>query len=150
MFRIAILLTFVRNLLQSLLWLPPLLARITVGWVFVESGWGKLHHLDKVTAFFTELGLPVPGFQAHLVASTEFFGGLLVLVGLLTRVASVPLMIVMTVAILTARREDLHGFSDLIGFAEFLYMLLLFWLAVAGAGAVSLDKFVFRKFGKPG
>src|SRR3954464_7818 len=116
------------DFLKIFSWLPPLVARITVGWVFVESGWGKLHHLDKVTAFFTDLGLPMPGAQAHLVATTEFVGGLLLLVGLLTRIASVPLTIIMAVAIITAKKDDLHGFSDLIGFSEYLYMVLLFWL----------------------
>jgi len=141
----TIILKFADNGSKSLAWLPPLLARITVGWVFIESGWGKLHHLDKVTAFFAELGLPAPGFQAHLVASTEFLGGVLLLAGLFTRLASCPLIIIMVVAILTAKREDLHGFSDLIGFPETLYMLLLFWLAIAGAGAASVDKWLLRK-----
>jgi putative oxidoreductase len=135
----------VRGLLEFFSWLPPLVARITVGWVFVESGWGKLHHLDKVTGFFTDLGLPAPGFQAHLVATTEFVGGLMLLVGLLTRLASAPLMIIMFVAIATAKKDDLHGFSDLIGFSEYLYMVLLFWLAIVGPGLIALDTFIARK-----
>ena len=145
MSRFTAIIKFFDDSSKSLAWLPPLLARITVGWVFIESGWGKLHHLDKVTAFFSELGLPAPGFQAHLVASTEFLGGMLLLAGLFTRLASCPLIIIMVVAILTTKHEDLHGFSDLIGFSETLYMLLLFWLAVAGAGAASLDKWILRK-----
>jgi putative oxidoreductase len=135
----------IRSLLELFAWLPPLLARITVGWVFVESGWGKLHHLDKVTAFFTDLGLPAPGFQAHLVATTEFAGGLLLLAGLLTRLASVPLMIIMVVAIATAKKDELHGFSDLIGFSEYLYILLLFWLLIKGAGILSADAILARR-----
>jgi putative oxidoreductase len=135
----------IRTLLGFFGWLPPLLARIAVGWVFVEAGWGKLHHLDKVAAFFADLGLPAPGFQAHLVAGTEFAGGLLLLAGLLTRIASVPLSVIMVVAIATAKREELHGFSDLIGFSEFLYLLLLFWLIVTGPGMIALDALVARK-----
>jgi putative oxidoreductase len=128
-----------RALLSAFAWLPPLAARITVGWVFVESGWGKLHHLDKVAGFFADLGLPAPAFQAHLVAATEFGGGLALLLGLGTRLASVPLMIIMAVAIATAKKDELHGFSDLIGFPEFLYLLLLFWLLIAGPGRIALD-----------
>ncbi|HKP95284.1 MAG TPA: DoxX family protein [Fibrobacteria bacterium] len=135
----------IRGLLGFFAWLPPLIARITVGWVFVESGWGKLHHLDKVAAFFTDLGLPAPGFQAHLVAATEFAGGLLLLTGLFTRLASVPLAVIMSVAIATAKKDELHGFSDLIGFSEFLYMVLLVWLIVSGPGLLALDAFAARK-----
>ncbi|HUP57698.1 MAG TPA: DoxX family membrane protein, partial [Bdellovibrionota bacterium] len=45
---------------SRLQWLPPLLARIAVGSVFLRTGWGKLHNLDKITAFFRELGIPNP------------------------------------------------------------------------------------------
>jgi putative oxidoreductase len=66
-------------------WLGPTLARLTVGVVFLSTGWGKLHGLDRVTAFFTELHIPAPHVQAVLVASTEFCGGLAILLGLMTR-----------------------------------------------------------------
>ncbi len=134
-----------RGLLGFFAWLPPLIARIVVGWVFVESGWGKLHHLDKVAAFFADLGLPAPGFQAHLVATTEFAGGLLLIGGLFTRLASVPLSVIMIVAIATAKRDELHGFSDLIGFSEFLYLILLIWLIVSGPGLLALDALLARR-----
>jgi putative oxidoreductase len=129
-------------------WAPPLLARFTVGWVFIESGWGKLQHLDKVTAFFTDLGLPIPAFQAYLVATTELTGGILLLLGVLSRITSVPLIIIMTVAIATAKRSDLHGFSDLAGFSEFLYIILLFWIIVQGPGPLALDKLISHKLKK--
>lgn len=145
---IIFLLMRAQSVLGFFTWLPPLIARVVVGWVFVESGWGKLHHLDKVTAFFTDLGLPVPGFQAHLVATTEFAGGILLLVGLCTRLASVPLTLIMFVAIATAKRAELHVFSDLIGFPEFLYMVLLFWLIVSGPGMLALDRILNRYLSK--
>ncbi len=135
----------IRSLLEFFEWLPPLVARITVGWVFVESGWGKLHHIDKVIGFFTDLGIPAPALQAHVVAGLEFGGGLALLLGLLTRVATAPLMVIMFVAIATAKKDDLHGFSDLIGFSEYLYMVLLFWLAVKGPGLLALDTFIAKQ-----
>lgn len=125
-------------------WLPALAARICVGWVFVESGWGKWHHLDKVAAYFTDLGLPFPIFQAYLVSGMELACGLCLLVGFCTRLATLPLMTIMAVAILTAKKEDFHGFSDLIGFPEFLYLLLLFWLLIQGAGFVAVDTWLAR------
>jgi putative oxidoreductase len=139
---LAQLINRIRALLDAFAWLPPLVARIVVGWVFIESGWGKLHHIDKVIGFFTSLGLPAPAFQAHLVATTEFTGGLALLLGMFTRLASIPLMIIMFVAIATAKKDELHGFSDLIGFPEFLYMALLFWLLIAGPGKLALDAFL--------
>ena len=142
---LAHLLNRIRGLMNAFNALPPLLARVTVGWVFLESSWGKLHHLDKVAAFFTDLGLPAPGFQAHLVASTEFAGGLLLLAGLFTRIASAPLAVIMFVAIATAKKDELHGFSDLIGFSEYLYMLLLFWLIISGPGLIALDALLAKK-----
>ena len=134
-----------RITMNALMWLPPLISRIVLSFVFVESGWGKIHHLDKVTAFFTELGLPMPAFQAILVSTTEFSCGLLLLTGLCTRLASIPLIIIMGVAIASAKREELNGFSDLIGFSEFLYVVLLVGLIVNGAGLLSLDFILGRK-----
>jgi putative oxidoreductase len=139
------------DLSKSFAWLPPLFARLTVGCVFIESGWGKIHHLDKVIGFFASLGLPAPAFQAHLVAYTEFTAGLLVVAGLATRLASIPLVIIMIVALRTAFADKLAGplsedYSALIGIPEYLYIPLLVWLIVAGPGRVALDSLVARRF----
>ena len=122
--------------------LGPTLARLTVGLVFIGTGWGKLHTLPDVTDYFASLGIPMPGFNARLAAATEFFGGLLVLVGLGTRLAVLPMSVTMIVAILTAKRGDIHGLTDLVGFEEWSYLVLFLWLAVAGAGPLSLDRLI--------
>ena len=127
---------------DGLRWLPPTLTRLVIGWVFLQSGWGKLHSLEKVTAFFTQLGIPAPEFQAKLVACTELVCGALILVGLATRIATIPLMITMAVALMTALKSDIHGLSDLFGVSEFLYIALLAWLGVYGAGPLSLDRII--------
>ena len=132
----------------KLSWLPPLLARITIGFIFIQSGWGKLHHLDKVVGFFTELGIPAPQIQAPFVACVEFLGGILVLVGFFTRFASIPLIGTMVVAILTAKRADITDISDLFAMAEYLYIVLLTWLVIKGAGAVSLDRMICSRWHK--
>jgi putative oxidoreductase len=124
---------------SSLQWLPPTVARLTIGWIFLESGWGKLHNLPRVIAYFTELGIPAPQLQAPLAATTEFVCGALMLVGLFTRVASLPLIATMLVAILTAKKGDIQELSDLFATAEFLYIALLLWLGAYGAGPLSLD-----------
>jgi putative oxidoreductase len=118
----------------------PLLARLTVGLVFIGTGWGKLHSLPDVTEFFVKLHIPAPGLNARVVACTEFFGGVLVLLGLFTRWASLPLAFTMIIAILTARRDDIDGLTTLLGFEEWGYLVMLLWLAVAGGGPLSLDR----------
>ena len=133
------------KLVAQVSWLGPLLGRFTVGVVFIASGWGKLHTLDKVTEFFTSLHLPAPHFQAILVACTELFGGIAVLVGLLTRLAALPLAVTMVVAILTAKRDDIQGLVSLVGFDEWAYLIILLWLALTGPGKASIDYFVGRQ-----
>jgi putative oxidoreductase len=129
-----------------LAWLPPLLARIAMGVTFTSTGWGKLHHLPKVTGFFMELGLPAPAFLADLVGATEFVCGLLVLIGLITRGAAILLIVVMAVAIVTARLHNVHGLADFLGLEELAYTLLFFWLVIAGPGRISLDYVIVRWF----
>lgn len=133
-------------LAEALRFLPPLLARIAVGLVFVNTGWGKLHDLASVTNFFRELGIPYPELQAPFVASVEFVCGGLVLVGLGARFAAVMLMSTMVVAIKTAILPDVTGLVDLLGKVEVLYLVIFAWIAIAGAGAVSLDALVGRLF----
>jgi putative oxidoreductase len=131
-------------------WLPPTLARLTVGWVFLLSGWGKLHNLEQVTEFFASLGIPAPGIQAPFASATEFVCGALLLAGLGTRLAAVPLVVVMTVAIATARIEELTSAGALFGFVEFTYIALLLYLAVGGPGTLSLDHLLVRRAARAG
>src|SRR6266851_9238876 len=100
--------------LVSLLQSPFLLfVRLYWGWQLVESGWGKLHNLGKVTEFFTSLGLPMPGPTAMFISSLEFFGGILLAVGLFSRVISLMLTVNLIAAYITADREALFSiFSD--------------------------------------
>ena len=140
--------TFLESLPSRLDFLPGLLSRITLGFIFVQSGWGKLHHLDKVTEFFRALGIPAPGLQAPFVATVELAAGGLVLMGLFTRLAALPLIGTMVVAILTAKRPDIHELSDFLALPEFLFIVLSLWLVIKGAGAFSLDAFLCRRCGK--
>src|SRR5258706_12370227 len=107
-------------------WLPSTAARVTVGWIFVQSGWGKLHSLDQVVKFFTDLGIPAPQIQAPFAAGTEFVCGSLVLLGLATRVAALPLMAGMTVALSPAPRGRVGKVSALFPRAGFLPLVLRF------------------------
>ena len=113
-------------------------------WSSSGTGWGKLHSIPDVTSFFTDLHIPAPGFHARLVAGTEFFGGLLVLVGLGTRLVSLPLAFTMVIAILTAKRPNIDGLTTLVGFEEWSYLVMFLWIALAGAGPLSLDALIGR------
>src|SRR5262245_59822506 len=83
----------------------PLLARLSVGVMFAQSGWGKLNDIPTVVEFFTKLGIPHPELQAPFVAGIEFGCGWLITLGLATRLSAVPLIITMSVAIVTAYRD---------------------------------------------
>ena len=116
-----------------------LFARLVVGWVFLWSGWEKLNALPQITQNFIDWGIPFPHVLTPFVSGVEFFGGLLVLLGLFTRIAAVPLIVVMIVAIVSAKLNQVDSLETLLGFEEIAYMALFGWLAVAGPGPVSLD-----------
>jgi putative oxidoreductase len=137
-------------LARKLEWLPLLLVRLSLAAVFVPSGWGKIHDLEKVTGFFTELGIPAPHFNAVLVALSELGCGVLLLVGAATRLAAVPIVISMTIAIITAKRADISGVTDLLAVDEFIYIVMAVVVVVLGAGLVSVDGLVARKWKSPG
>jgi putative oxidoreductase len=130
--------------LDKIAWSGPLIVRLTVGLVFVVSGWGKLHHLEQVTGFFTELGIPAPGAQAAFVSTVELVGGLLIITGLATRIASALLIGVMAVAIWTAKWPEIHDVADLANTIEMAYLAIFVWLLVSGGGALSLDRLLDR------
>ncbi len=132
--------------LRRVSWLAPLLGRFAVGLLFLSTGWGKVHSLDKVTQFFIQLKIPMPALNAVVVAYSELVCGALLVVGLLTRLATVPLIVSMVVAILTAKLADIHGLFDLVGADEFTYLCVLIMLAVIGPGTASLDHVLFRRF----
>jgi putative oxidoreductase len=84
--------------------LAPLFARIVVGWVFLWSGWGKLNNLPAIVENFAGWHIPAPHILAPFVSGVEFFGGILLLLGLLTRISAGALGITMIVAIAGAGR----------------------------------------------
>ena len=140
---------FVLKTASALSWVPQTAARLALGWVFVQSGWGKIHNLENVIGYFDSLGIPAPHLQAPFVAGVELVGGVLILAGLFTRVVSVPLAITMVVALLTAKREEITSAGELYGSVEFLYLLGFGYLAAFGAGLLSLDEALVRKLVPP-
>ncbi len=123
-------------------WLPPLVARIAVGWTFAFTGWGKLQDIGSVVEFFRELGIPYPELQAPFVASVELVCGSLLVAGLFSRIAALPLIGTMVVAIATAQWGNVSSLGDLYGLSEFLYIVIFAWIAASGPGPVALDSIV--------
>lgn len=130
---------------HKLEWLGPLFVRVALGLVFVASGWGKLHNLDEVSAYFGSLGIPAAHAQAVFVSTVELVGGLALIAGAGTRIAALLLVGVMTVAIWTAKLPEVHGLVELAGTLELAYLVAFAWLALAGGGAASVDHWLTRR-----
>ena len=125
-------------------WLAPLFARIVVGWVFLWSGWGKLNNLPAMIENFAGWHIPAPHILTPFVSGVEFFGGIFLLLGLLTRVSAGALGITMIVAIASAKWDQVDSLETLLGFDETEYLALFLWLAIAGAGRLSIDRLLNR------
>jgi len=139
----------VLNSLQSPL---LLVVRLYWGWQFWQAGWGKLQDISKPIGFFTDLGIPFPVFNAWLVSLLECGGGILLFLGLASRLISIPLVVDMTVAYLTADREALKSiFSEPGKFYRadpYTFWFAALLIMIFGPGAISLDRLVSRYFAR--
>jgi putative oxidoreductase len=126
-----------------------LLIRVYWGWLFLQSGIGKFGHIDKVVSFFTDLGIPAPTFNAYFNASLETAGGILLILGLASRLISVPLLINMIVAYVTADREAFTSFfsesGKFFGADPFPFLLVSLLILLFGPGKFSLDTLAYPK-----
>lgn len=90
--------------------IAPLLLRLYLAPVFIQAGWNKLAHFEDTAAWFGNpdwgLGLPMPEVMTALAAGTEFFGGILLIVGFGVRLLSIPLMVTMLVAAFAVHWEN--------------------------------------------
>src|SRR3984885_5625617 len=128
-----------------------LFVRLYWGYQLIQSGWGKLHHLSNVTEFFTSLGLPMPAQTALAISCLEFFGGIALAIGLLSRFTALVLTINMIMAYVTADREALFSiFSDPDKFyaaAPYTFLVATIIILLFGPGKFALDALLERKFG---
>ncbi len=134
-----------RGVARHLAWLGPLFARVVTGWVFLWTGWGKLTHLPLVTQNFEGWGIPAPGLLAPVASGIEFVGGIFLIAGLLTRISAGALGVIMIVAILAVQWPDVDSLLTFLGLEEVMYLALFVWLAIAGAGPVSVDHALERR-----
>ncbi|GAC1669433.1 MAG: hypothetical protein NVS9B4_25530 [Candidatus Acidiferrum sp.] len=120
-----------------------LFVRVYWGWQLVQSGWGKLHNLGHVTEFFTSLNLPFPAQTAVFISCVEFFGGILLAIGLLSRLTALVLTANLIVAYITADREALLSiFSDPDKFyaaAPYTFLCASLLILIFGPGKIAMD-----------
>lgn len=127
-----------------------LFIRAMVGVVFVYHGAQKLFGafegpgMEKFTQGIVAMGLPMPELNAYLAAGSEFFGGLLLIAGLLTRLASIPLLVTMLVASFVVHKD---AFSLQHKGMEYSLTLacVLVGIALLGPGCFSLDALLFGR-----
>jgi len=134
--------TALLNHLQSL---ALLFARLALAYGFLGPALMKWTNLDATIAWFTELGIPFAYGATFLVASLEIIGVFLLALGLFTRLISIPLMVILLVAMMTVHVSN--GFSVANNGVEIplYYFLFLSVFATQGAGRFSLDAFLFEK-----
>jgi putative oxidoreductase len=129
---------------------PTLLCRLAVGLVFLSEGIQKyVRPMEVGTGRFEKIGFSDPAFWAYFTGSFEIVCGILILFGLFTRLAAIPLLIIMITAFVTTKIPALDkGFW---AFAhdyrtDFAMTLLLIFLLIYGGGKFSLDRKIFRNF----
>ena len=126
-----------------------LFVRLYWGYQFSVDGWGKLTHLAKVTQYFGSLGLPAPGPTAMFVSVLELVGGVLLAIGLGTRLIALLLFCNMTVAYYTGDHDAFLGFfsnpDNFVAASPFSYWLASLIILVYGPGFISLDALIERR-----
>jgi putative oxidoreductase len=131
---------------------PFLLAvRLYWGWQFMQTGSGKLSDIGKVVGFFSDLGIPAPALNAYFVSALEFGGGILLILGLGSRLIALPLAVDMIVAYITADREALLSiFSNPDKFtaaAPYTFLVASLIVLIFGPGKYSLDALLAARRG---
>lgn len=123
--------------------------RLYFGFQIAQNGWGKLHTLEKVTTYFGSLGVPLPGLNAPFIAGLEFVGGILIMLGLGSRLIALLLTCDMIVAFVLGDREALLSvFSNpdkFTGAAPYNFLIVFLIVLIFGPGKVSLDALIARK-----
>lgn len=116
----------------------------------MKTGWGKLHHISQISEYFSSLGIPFPTLNAYLAGSTELICGFCLLIGLASRLISIPLIGVMVVAFLTEHHaalinawQDPQNFINQLPFNYLLTALIVF---AFGPGKISVDFLIQKLF----
>ena len=131
--------------LSSLKELPLLAIRLVLAYGFWNPGIMKWKNIDGIAEWFEGMGMPFPTLNAYLSASTEVAGAVLLILGFAVRVISIPLMVIMVVAIVTVHFGNGFEASDNGFEIPLYYLIMLFTLFVYGGGKYSVDG-LLRKY----
>jgi len=134
---------FTKNILSNGQSLSLLFARLAVAYGFYDPAMQKWSDISAVATWFGSIGIPFPTLNAYMAASTEFIGVVLLTLGLFTRLISIPLMIIMVVAITTVHLVNGFSAGDNGFEIPLYYMMFLAIFASFGAGKLSLDYLLF-------
>lgn len=121
--------------------LAALLLRLAFGGLFIYHGYTKLANFDQILPMWTDLLGIGTKFSFILVIFAEFFCGILVLLGVVTRISVIPIFITMLVAYFVAHAKDPFNVKEL----AFLFMLLALVVFVLGSGRFSVDALLFKE-----
>jgi putative oxidoreductase len=128
-----------------------LLVRVYWGWQFAQSGWGRLHNVDRATGFFASLNIPAPHFTVICISLLEFIGGIMLIAGLASRFFGLLLAGDMIVAYLLSDRDALAAIiSDPGKFYNadpYTFLFASLMVLIFGAGRFSVDYYLFRRKG---
>ena len=128
-----------------------LLIRVYWGWQFAQSGWGRLHNLDRATGFFASLNIPAPHFTVICVSLLELVGGILLFAGFAPRFIGLLLACDLIVAYITASPDALRAIisnpGDFYGADPYTFLFAALMALIFGAGRFSLDYLIFRRKG---
>lgn len=149
---------------------PLLFLRLILAYTFIGPAVMKLSNIEGTAAYFSSIGIPLPLLNAYMAAGTEFIGAILLVLGLLTRFISIPLLGVMIVAVLTVHGQN--GFNVIMpgdssywvdpyingeavkgtvvvlqnGYEMVMYYIaMLLILVTKGAGRLSIDFLIFGR-----
>ncbi len=136
--------TEIAKLLKHLQSIALLLARLAVAYGFYEPAMMKWADMAAVAKWFGSMGIPFPTLNAYMAATTEITGVVLLTLGLFTRLISIPMIVIMIVAIVAVHLPN--GFSAGNNGFEIpvYYMLFLLIFVSFGAGKLSLDYLIFK------
>jgi putative oxidoreductase len=137
------------------------LLRLYFGYGFFKAGLGKLQNIESTAEYFAGLDIPLPTLNAYLAGATECFGGLLLLLGVASRVVTIPLIFTMLVAYLTQHIDELRTLwapndegsynpAPFFKAAPFPYLLTALIVLFFGPGGFSIDGLLKRVFDKKG
>jgi putative oxidoreductase len=126
--------------------LSPLIFRLLLAYGFYEPAMNKLSDIHAIGEWFESMKLPAPYFQAYLATFTECAGIVLLVLGLGTRIITIPLIVTMLVAIKTVHWGN--GFAAANNGYEIplYYMIMLLSLLFTGAGKLSVDHLLAKKY----